>query len=44
MQEAAEFKMPKQLRILFLTLVLFNDIGSPLDLYNSFKKQMSEDY
>jgi ATP-dependent DNA helicase PIF1 len=38
--EACTFQMPSQLRTLFVTILMFNEVGKPVTLWNSFKDQI----
>ncbi|CAF4810108.1 unnamed protein product, partial [Rotaria sp. Silwood2] len=42
--EAALFQMPQQLRILFCVILLYCNPTKPIDLLNSFKGHMAEDF
>ena len=44
LQEASTHMMPRKLRDLFVTILLFNEIVNPLLLWNNFKDLLSEDY
>ena len=44
MMEAALFSTGKQLRNLFINILLFNEVNNPLDLWNTYKYDMSEDF
>ena len=44
LDEAASFKMPKQFRKCFVTLVLFAMPANPRELYDKFKVQLCEDF
>jgi hypothetical protein len=43
MQEAVGFAPPNRLRALFATLLAFNDVADPRQLWNDFKNDMCED-
>lgn len=44
LQEAAAFRMPKQLRILFCTIMTYGTPASPADLWQTFKVHLAEDF
>lgn len=44
MQTSATFASADQMRYLFVSLLLFNSIGNPLKLWNTFKQDMSDDF
>ena len=44
MMEAALFSTGKQLRNLFINILLFNEVMNPLDLWNTYKDDMSQDF
>ena len=44
MRSSASFASAYQMRQLFVSLLLFNSISNPLELWNSFKEQMSADF
>ena len=44
MQEASSFKMPKQLRDLFVIILFNNSPTDPLSLWNQFSNEMAEDF
>ena len=44
LQEAANFKMPRQLRYLFAYMIGFNSVTNPLELWNFFVNAFIEDY
>jgi hypothetical protein len=43
MEEAAGFAPANRLRALFATLLAFNDVADPLQLWNDFKNEMCDD-
>ena len=44
MQSCATFASAYQMRHLFASLLLFNSISNPLELWNRFKERMSDDF
>jgi flagellar biosynthesis GTPase FlhF len=44
LQESVLFKMPNQLRQLFATLLMFNNLNNPKQLYDKYKNHFIEDY
>ncbi|CAF4341595.1 unnamed protein product [Rotaria sp. Silwood2] len=44
MSEAVIFRMPQQLRTLFCVILLYCNPTRPVDLWNSFKAHMAEDF
>ncbi|CAF0898032.1 unnamed protein product [Rotaria sordida] len=44
MSEAVIFQMPQQLRTLFCVILLYCNPTKPVDLWNSFKAHMGEDF
>ncbi len=44
MEEASTFQMPAQIRSLFATICTFCDPSDPVELWNTFKPHMIEDY
>jgi hypothetical protein len=44
MDEAATFQMPQQLRMLFCMILIHCNPTDPIDLWNSFKAHMAEDF
>jgi hypothetical protein len=44
MQNSATFASAYQMRHLFVSLLLFNSISNPLELWNTFKENMSDDF
>lgn len=44
MQEASETLMPKQIRVLFAYILLYNNVNNPKELWKEFKEKMMEDY
>ena len=44
MDEAATFQMPQQLRMLFCMILIHCNPTDPIDLWNSYKAHMAEDF
>ena len=44
LMDAKEQNLPKQMRMLFIILLIFTDIGNPAELFNRFWSDMAEDY
>jgi len=44
MQSSETFASAYQMRHLFVSLLLFNSISNPLELWNTFKQDMSDDF
>ena len=44
MKDAAEQRLPQQLRDLFMVLMNFTDVSDPHRLYDSFKNAMAKDF
>ena len=44
LEEVATYASGKQLRELFAYILLFCDIGSPLDLWTKFREELADDF
>ena len=44
MEEVATYASPKQLRELFAYIIVFCDVGSPLDLWTHFREELADDF